>query len=627
MKLRSISIKNFKSLQNITRKNISDFHTFIGRNSLGKSTIFEAINLIKRYHDVLTNAHELVSGSITDYEQKSISVDLIFDIDDEHRREYFAHYFRVEENQLGEYLDSNAVTQVRIVITINVYGDKITERINPNQILVSYVDINDTLGNSLILLQRIGDARNIRIKPIPSAQGRIHVNSDIAHYLQSFPHQDNESNTPLHPGWLPSRIISDIMTSLKEISAMRESTKKVPIQTIENEAQVNQRGTNLLNLMDTMFTNQNKRYLEVEEFCTRIFPDLESVRPKRLPNNEIILVLKKKNLPYAINLQEEGAGLDQLLIIMWRIATSNSNTIWMLDEPELHLHPGAEKLLHDFLREEVERDKQILVATHSMVFMYKNPFDDITILLPNEGFTTMAPLSNLIQAETQSRNTAYEDARDILYRALGYDPAFALEPKTVVMVEGKADELVIKEFAKILDRKPDTKSVFFIPIGNKNKVEQFGPILTYALSGKNSIIILDNDNEDPEEVKQKVLNHAKTFQKTSRIDKEILTEDNFCLYPKEVYSIESYLLKSEAIALAGGDPSKTKEIEDKILIEISKSLEHRKKPKDFLSNLWESIGFGPYLETDTAAKIASRIKKHQLVSHSEIVELIHKIYD
>ncbi|MCH7536001.1 MAG: ATP-binding protein, partial [Bacteroidetes bacterium] len=264
---------------------------------------------------------------------------------------------------------------------------------------------------------------------------------------------------------------------------MRETTKRVGIQTIENESQVDERGANLLNLMDTMFTNESQRYVQVEEYCKRIFPDIESIRPQRQQNNELRIVLKKKNIPYQMYLEYQGTGIDQLLIIIWKIATSNDNTIWLLDEPELHVHPGAQKLLYDFLREETERGKQILVATHSMVFMYKSEESETTVIVEKDGYAQFLPLDKLVKAEQESRKDS-EMIRNVVYQALGYDPTMSFEPNVVVMVEGKTDELVLKEFSKILGNPINELNTLFLPIGDKTKVEQFSPILTYALTGK-----------------------------------------------------------------------------------------------------------------------------------------------
>ena len=626
MKLRRILIKNFKSLEHVERKDISDFHTFIGRNSLGKSSIFEAINLINKSDSNLETSHDMLSGSILDYESKDILVDLSFDIDHGHRKEYLAHYFNIEENQLEEFLKTDAIKCVRVLIAIQVYGNKNNQRIDSNIIRIIDMELNNSTGNPFPIIQSIGTGK-IRVKQITNLQKSIHISSSLDHYLNSIPHIDMNTSNGFSNAMIQEKIIDDIVTSIKTIGAMRESNKRITVNTIENESQVDARGSNLINLMHTMFTNQNDRYLQVEKFCARIFPDLETIRPKQLPDNELVLILKKKNLSFPINIEYEGTGLDQLLIIIWRIATSDPNTIWLLDEPELHLHPGAEKLLYDFLREEVRRGKQVIVATHSMVFMHKSAFDEITLLLPNEGFTIMASLANLVLAEKESSKTENETARDVLFNALGYDPVFALEPKCVVMVEGKTDEHVIKTWAKNLCTHVDDKSVMYIPVGDKKKVEQFSPILTYALSGKNTVIVLDNDDEDPEDVKNRVLDHAETFKRNSGIQKDVLKDENFWSYPKEVYSIEHYLLKAKAICQAANDFEHEKEIDQKITDELRKDISAREKPKNFLSNLWESYGFGNYHETETAEKIANKIEEHELAAHPEIIQLIGQIYD
>ena len=52
--------------------------------------------------------------------------------------------------------------------------------------------------------------------------------------------------------------------------------------------------------------------------------------------------------------------------------------------------------------------------------------------------------------------------------------------------------------------KGDEKLVKFLPVGNKTDAERFSPILKYAMA-KKLFIILDNDNQNPAEIKQNLI--------------------------------------------------------------------------------------------------------------------------
>ncbi len=413
--------------------------------------------------------------------------------------------------------------------------------------------------------------------------------------------------------------------SVREIQPIRESEKIVQYQYINSGTQLGNRGENLANFMDTMFTNERARYYEVEKYCKAIFPNIESVRPEKLPNERIRIVVTKKNLTHVISMGEEGRGLDQLLILIWSIATSKKGTIWFLDEPEIHLHPGAEKLLYDFLQDEVEREKQIIVATHSMVFIHKSNEKEISILLNKDGSTELTSLEDLISAGGEDQNLTNAQTRSHVYEALGYDSTFAFEPTTVVVVEGKTDEKVFQIFSNIIDKPINLRSTKFIPVGDKRQAEQFTPILTYAASNKKILIILDNDKETPEQIKQKVLQREDNYRQKIGISYHLLDDDSFGVYREEAYSIEFYLLDPKAIVKVVNAPDKIEPIRNQIKTELAKPLDQQMKPKDFLKQIWSDNGFGPYNETETPLKIAKNTSKDYLLQFPEIVQIIEKI--
>ena len=49
------------------------------------------------------------------------------------------------------------------------------------------------------------------------------------------------------------------------------------------------------------------------------------------------------------------------------ILFSEPGKIFLIDEPHVYLHPGAEKLLANFIREHMEH--KYVIATHSLIFI------------------------------------------------------------------------------------------------------------------------------------------------------------------------------------------------------------------------------------------------------------------
>lgn len=628
MKITSFHIQNYKCLRNVNQENCTDFHALIGSNSSGKTSIFEALNLTKQIL-VKLPTEEIVCGGVGEYDNKRITIDLEIELPDELRETYLFHFLNIQQHIVDEILKTDSLKWIRLQLVVNVAGKK-----SPNMnyhLLVTLHRLSVSIDRDKFVIFYDTKANGrVRFKPVPGQEEKKSLsNTPLINYLQNLPETETASNDSqfANVGQFIGRFLQDLRESLRDIQAVRESTKLVPTKYVVEESQIGKRGENLANFMDTMYTNERERYYEVEKYCKNIFPNIESIRPEKLPNEQIRIVLTKKNLSHTISMGEEGRGLDQLLIVIWKIATSRPGTIWLLDEPEIHLHPGAEKLLYDFLLDETYRRKQIIVATHSMVFIHKSKENEISLLLNKDGFTELATLDNLITAEVENKSLVTDEIRSHVYQALGYDSTFAFEPIIVVVVEGKTDEAVFQKFSQILEKPIDNRATKFIPVGDKRQVEKFSPVLTYAASGKKILIILDNDNEKPIEIQKKILEREKGYRNQIGITYPLLDESNFSFYREDAYSIEYYLLDAKAICKAAkaDDPSLVDNIKNRIKSELAKPITDQMRPKDLLKLIWSDNGFGPYNDSETPKKIAGNTTKDYLLQFPEIVQIIDKI--
>lgn len=628
MQLRSFEISNYKNLKNVSVENISDLHTFIGKNSSGKSSIIEGIRLIEKANYPLPNSNEIVSGGIDEYDSKTISLNCEFEIEKNERKNYLIQFFQVESDQVDDLIaNHDYLSKIKIFIQIQTYGEKHTNKQNEHVITIPEIQILVD-GNYFKLVQPLPGGVQSRIRNFVGDQPATSSSRNFPQFINSKPAQDVSFPMAHQNRSFHGAIIQEIQQSLNYIQSIRESQKIVDVSTITSP-QVGDKGSNLINLMDTMFTNEPEKYSEVETFCKQIFPDIENIRPnRRISDNKVRVMIKRKNLSRPVDLDNEGTGIDQLLIIIWKIATSKSGSIWFLDEPELHIHPGAQKLLYDFLRQETSRGKQILVATHSMVFMYKSSEKETTLALEQDGYSILISLEKLIATEKENREeTRTEEIRKIIYEVLGYDPAMGFEPQKIVMVEGQADQEIFKIFAETLDTPINYRTTKFLIVGDKRDTKQFAPILSHAMSGKKSLIILDNDLDNPDDIKQSILAHEQNYINKLGMTSSILNDQNFSFYDEDVYSIEDFLLDHEAIARTGNitDQEEIDSIKLKIKDELDKPKENRIKSKELIQNIWEEHTATTYDQVDTAKKIASNITSRFLMKHPDLIEIIKKI--
>lgn len=100
------------------------------------------------------------------------------------------------------------------------------------------------------------------------------------------------------------------------------------------------------------------------------------------PFSNSFFAVRKENELQQINARDLGSGVEIILtlLLLKNIAgESKGNILYLIDEPELHLHPKAQEKLIELLIQE-SRDKQIIVSTHSP-YLFKNCLSHKTRLL------------------------------------------------------------------------------------------------------------------------------------------------------------------------------------------------------------------------------------------------------
>ena len=73
----------------------------------------------------------------------------------------------------------------------------------------------------------------------------------------------------------------------------------------------------------------------------------------------------------AVNLADTGYGVAQVLPILLQLYFSRPGQIVLIEEPELHLNPAAQRVLFDLIHGFASEGRQIIVETHSEHFLLR----------------------------------------------------------------------------------------------------------------------------------------------------------------------------------------------------------------------------------------------------------------
>lgn len=144
--------------------------------------------------------------------------------------------------------------------------------------------------------------------------------------------------------------------------------------------------------------------------------------------------------------------------------------VFLFEEPELYLHPNAQKILFEALERLTETNNQVFVTTHSPMFFSAHStgtFVKIIKEYPDEG----KPYSKLLTVNLLKEIDAKDAFQIICYE----NNTAAFFANKIVLVEGDSDVIYVKEVAKLLNIEWDfdVKNIPIISINGKSNVKRF----------------------------------------------------------------------------------------------------------------------------------------------------------
>lgn len=167
--------------------------------------------------------------------------------------------------------------------------------------------------------------------------------------------------------------------------------------------------------------------------------------------------------------EELGLGIQSAMVIgvfeAFRQLGSNVGTI-VIEEPEMYLHPQAQRYFYSLLRELAESGKcQVVYSTHSPVFGDVAAFESIRLIRKEPGMLAKASFVRDTpdrvflesQRKAQKMQTGFDAARNELLFA-----------RRAILVEGPGDRLAVQLVAQRLGKDADAEDLAIISCGAKS---------------------------------------------------------------------------------------------------------------------------------------------------------------
>lgn len=352
--LSEITIKNFKSIQNLTIE-LSAFTPLVGYNNAGKSNILEAIKWL------------LKSGSLTEtsFNNKGIAVEMEGKIGGI-SSEILDQLPRNQQSAIEPYLFTDTLQIKRTQVLPNAGAKAISLLIRDPE--------------------NIGNENEWRNAPTGLPQALEVLFPDPIHIgaMENAEEDVSRSKNTTTIGKLLGEIIGPIQTSYSE-----------RVQTALD---------GIRNLLDADGTS---RATELNTFDSAVNEKVESFFPGvkikvHVPTPELKEVFSKGTIKVFENVDVSGRDVSALghgaqrsiqMALVRHLADIKrdageqvSNTILLIDEPELYLHPQAIEVLRDALKSLSTQGYQVIFSTHSP-FMITSKDVGNTLLIRKDNTT------------------------------------------------------------------------------------------------------------------------------------------------------------------------------------------------------------------------------------------------
>ena len=409
MKLREISIKNFRSIKELNTK-IENLSILIGANNSGKSNFIRAIRLIPATVSYLkrenNGSSEIIIGEdidtiwfLRDY-REPIVIRAIIELD------------KSEKTCIKRLLTGfNEISGIEIKIGLKKIGENKVELEISKLSLMGYVTNSSKKADQLLKALKT-DYNADYTEEVVVKNGNVlntKLFSEIASILESKFHYI----TP-YEGIFLSHEINDLL---------------IPKTILPSE----------LNEAFNLYKGPTWKIREAYKYC------------KKLTGSEYDRLLEKTCCEgVRIKYRYFGSG-DQIVdSLIAYIVDKGDGHIFMIEEPEVHLHPSYEKKLGDLLDELVkEKNTQIIITTHSpMLIRYVNKIEEKLYLVKKKKSST-----NILRLKDELPTLP---PAEIIRRDLFFSDV-------LMLVEGPSDEIIFEKCIDIM--KKDLKRLRYMHVG------------------------------------------------------------------------------------------------------------------------------------------------------------------
>ena len=593
MKLRELRIQNFKAIEDATIDQIGDIDIFSGRNNAGKSTILEVL---------------LTLGTIPIYpELKGIGLDMKFfpgkNINDKLMKVVLI--FELNETECSKVISHSKNKEIMQELRSSPFFKEIEytfqNRTGSGAFGLSKIRVKGIDGLFGTIFET-DDWKRVIIKNVPQAVAAN--NTDTLNSVRLSQDRLTENNgIPRNPAFsFPFTLLRIFFSTLYAFSPFRRSQPSMEASTIPILAND---GNNLVQRIFTFKQNEDDNWNEIRNFVKVALPDLGELQ-SRTTGTYTNTVFKDNKWKIEIDVHDMGSGIEQLLMIACVLISKRKGSLILMENPEHHLHPGAQMTLLQFIKENI-KDNQVLITTHSPLFLSQRDLSLHIVTKTNEG--------------TKVKKVKELEDLSFALSELGSKNSDLLMADYVLFVEGPTDKLLFTTWAKTLGVDFESGNIFCITLGGSRNFDYYANSnVLQRISTKSPVphlFVIDSDEKSENTVK-KIKNKIKEIHILER--REI---ENYLLSPEIILRALKVKAEGKPDALEKLQNMEPKDIEQRLLSKIE-GLKHLV----ILKRIKEEIGGGTFLPSGQVENLIKATKNADIrVLTDKITKVVQDVLD
>lgn len=583
LRLSSMAFKNFKSYKSTQALHqIKDLTILTGPNNSGKSNI---INVARLYSDLVKNRLNrsyLIELSPLFFESSEpIQIELEFVLG-EPERKAILDSLDIEPQLINVLETSTFLYRIRHSVEIHAIGVT-SESLSISNTTGGWLEIYKGSGQGSFSINFEKTIRNVEFDSLE----KINVNDRIRgafsfYFLNGSRTQDRLGFliTKYTQNWLFLDPIRIIKTNIQS----RDENRLFPS------------GENVLRVIHTLVQDYDLMENFREEI-SNLIPEIQRVITRN-PEGKLTALINEEG-GKIINIENSSSGTKQLVTILIGLFSYPKNSLFLIEEPEIHLHARAQRSIFHLLKKIcTERESQSIITTHSTIFSEISDNANTYLIRRNAIGSTITLLENNYELKT-------------IKQALGYENTDLFGYNGLLIIEGNSEERVIPLLLTEFNIDFVKHGIKMYNAGGSGKITRIEKLVEYLKdSDVWTFFILDNHEENTKKMDDLV--------RRSLINKE-------CLYYLEKGFEDNFDNKLLSLALTSVARDKSIDIEftDE---EIQKGRTEGQSLGHFLKNIFYTKTGGELSKPDLAEAIVKNADK-EVLWDTKIVKYLKKIQE